>query len=531
MSKTTVRELVTRWGFQVDDKPLKDMKNSVESLKSQMKLVVGAAAAVGVSLFAIAKSTANAGDEAAKTARSLGLTAESLQELEFAASIGGVGAKQLSTGMLKLQRAAKEAGDGVATYKDTFDELGVTVKNQDGTLKSSEMLMGEIADRFETMPDGTKKSALAMDLFGRSGGRLVNVLNGGSKGLRELRDEAQKSGFVISEADTVLSEEFNDSLNRLQSVVKGLKNQIGVGLLRPIKGIIDQMRGWILANRALLKQNLEKFVKTLVSFLKSFVVVMKNIFTVVNGVVQAFGGWERALNFVLQAMVAILALKFLGAIGAIAKGVFTLAKAWKFMGNASLIAAAKAAIIPILIGAGIALAILAIEDLVAFFQGKDSVTGVIVEKFREAFGFLEEKFKGLGPIAKTAINIVLIPLRNMINLVRTAVGVFQGLKSGGLSGGIDALKEGFKRQFSVGEENSGIAGALGLGGLGIDPGNSPAQGGGGGVVNKVDSNIEVIVPPGTSPEQVGPFVQEGIKDALGGVLRETSRATRPQVEF
>lgn len=529
MSKTTVRELVTRWGFQVDDKPLKDMKNSVESLQNQMKLVVGAAVAVGGALFGIAKSTANAGDEAAKTARSLGLTAESLQELEFAASIGGVSQGQLSTGMLKLQRAAKEASDGVATYKDTFDELGITVKNQDGTLKGSEMLMGEIADRFEKMPDGTKKSALAMDLFGRSGGRLVNVLNGGSKGLRELRDEAQKSGFVISEADTVLSEEFNDSLNRLQSVVKGLKNQIGVGLLRPIKGIVDQMRAWILANRELLKQNLDKFVKVLISFLKSFVTVMKNIFNVVDGVAQAFGGWTKALNFVLQAMTAILALKFLGAIGSMAQGVLSLAKAWRFMGNTALLASLKAAIIPVAIGAAIALAVLAIEDLVAFFQGKDSVTGVIVEKFKEAFDFLGQKFNELGPIAKAAIGIVLTPLRAMITTIRTVADIISSVKKDGASGIFGALKRGVMNFSGAGGD--GLAGAIGLGGVDLTPANAPSQSAGGSVVNKVDSSIEVNVPPGTSPEQVGPFVQEGIKDALGGVLRETSRATRPQVEF
>ena len=55
----------------------------------------------------------------------------------------------------------------------------------------------------------------------------------------------------------------------------------------------------------------------------------------------------------------------------------------------------------------------------------------------------------------------------------------------------------------------------------------------GGATNTIslDAPISITVPPGTTPELIGPQVQQGVKDGLNEVLRETFLSTQPNAEF
>ena len=95
----------------------------------------------------------------------------------------------------------READQGVATYSDSFNALGLSVRDSEGNLKSNEQVLGEIADRFADMADGATKAALAMEIFGRSGASMINMLNGGSAAIKELNYEvsdnfAQNAEFL-----------------------------------------------------------------------------------------------------------------------------------------------------------------------------------------------------------------------------------------------------------------------------------------------------------------------------------------------
>lgn len=546
-----VRDLITRWGFKIDDKPLKDLENGIKDVKASLAAVGAAGIAAAGSLFGIAKMTANVGDEAAKAARSIGITSESLQELAFAASIGGVEQNQLVTGMQKLSRSASEAADGVATYKDAYDELGINVKKTDGSIKSSEEILTEVADAFQKLPDGTRKTALAMDLMGRSGAQMINVLNGGSEGLQKLRQEAQDSGFVLSETETVLAEEFNDSLNRMFSVLKGVRNQLGVALLKPIKGIIDQIRLWVLANRDIIKTKLDKFIKVLVTVTQVAFQIFKRIFEAINALVRVFGGWERAVRIVTLAMVGLVGAQMLLGIGQMISGLMGIVKAFRTMGAAALVANAKALLIPILIGAAVVALGLLIEDVISFFQGKNSITGVVVEKFQamfqslkekflnfvgfvktsfvskfnEVFTALQDRFSKFGGFVKAAISIALTPVRLLIAGLRTVGNVVSAVKGGkGISGVFGAIKGGlaaaFAPQISAGQGNDPTLNeSLGLGGIGKSATVSNQSSSNQNIVN----NLKVEVPPQLSAEQAAAATQLGVKDAMASVLRETSR--------
>ena len=215
----TVRELTTRFNFKVDQAGLKKLNARIGDVKKSIAKVGAIAVGATAALFGIARSVAIAGDNAAKNARRLGLTAEALQELQFAADRAGVSQGEFNVGLRGLARAASEAMDGVATYKDAFDELGVTVVDQNDNMKTTDALLSDLADAFAKLPDGPRKTALAMQVMGRSGSQMITMLSGGSAEILKMRERARELGLVLDEETTKKSEEFIDSLTDLKAVL------------------------------------------------------------------------------------------------------------------------------------------------------------------------------------------------------------------------------------------------------------------------------------------------------------------------
>jgi hypothetical protein len=225
---TLTLDLIAKVGGFVDgmDKAERKSKDSTKKIAGYAKNVsiafaaTGAAAAAG--LVALVNASINAADELSKTSKIVGVAIDDLSGLKHAAELSGVEFAQLESGLIKLNRSTADAFEGVGAGADAYDALNISVKNADGTLKNNYDLIEEIADRFQEMEDGAKKAALAQDLFGRSGAKLIPLLNGGAEGLAEFRKEAERLGLVIDQETGDAAEQFNDNIDRLKKSLVGL---------------------------------------------------------------------------------------------------------------------------------------------------------------------------------------------------------------------------------------------------------------------------------------------------------------------
>ncbi|MDV7396821.1 hypothetical protein RZS08_35815, partial [Arthrospira platensis SPKY1] len=83
--------------------------------------------------------------------------------------------------------------------------------------------------------------AIAQELFGRSGAKLIPLLNSGADGLEALRQEAEELGLVIGGDAARAAEQFNDSLTRIDAVRRGLFNGIAQQLLPTLNALTDTL--------------------------------------------------------------------------------------------------------------------------------------------------------------------------------------------------------------------------------------------------------------------------------------------------
>lgn len=175
-----------------------------------------------VSLANFVKAGADAADQAGKMAQAAGTTVEQFSRYSYAASLSDISTEELASSMARLNKNMVEAAGGSRQQAAVFSAMGVSVKNANGSLRSADEVMTDVAEKFSRMKDGASKAALAQELFGKSGARLIPLLNQGRAGLRELADEADNFGLTITTEGAASAEMFNDSLTKMKKIGEGL---------------------------------------------------------------------------------------------------------------------------------------------------------------------------------------------------------------------------------------------------------------------------------------------------------------------
>lgn len=201
---------------------------SVRNRMGRFKVAVtAAAAAAGLAL----NKTAGSIDNIAKTSARLGLTAQQLQSIQFAAGQTGVSAEELNKGLSRFARNISEANSGIGTAKTSFETLGISLTDSNGKLKDNNDLFEEVTDAFQNLKNPADRIRVAYDLFGRSGEKLVNTLSAGSGGIKEMRDRFTALTFDLTEKQASAVEAANDRFSELSVILSSIGQQIAAFIM------------------------------------------------------------------------------------------------------------------------------------------------------------------------------------------------------------------------------------------------------------------------------------------------------------
>lgn len=198
----TVDLLAKTGSFETDikraERTTESAMGGIASRASAAGAVLGTALVAGAAAAAVAlKGAIDRADELSKAASKIGVDIGALSGLSFAAELADVSLNQLQGGITKLIRAQESAASGQGDLASLFATLGVSATDASGKLRAADEVLLDLADVFQALPDGAEKTALAVDLFGRSGASLIPLLNEGSSGIREMTDEAARLGLVL----------------------------------------------------------------------------------------------------------------------------------------------------------------------------------------------------------------------------------------------------------------------------------------------------------------------------------------------
>ncbi len=238
-----LRELAAKYDLKFNDAGFKKADNAIGGTLDKLKKL-GAAMGAIVAVRGVWKfidEVRALGDELDKSTASLGISREALQEWHFAAGLGGVDAQAFTLSLRRLQRAAAESADGIATYKDEFDKMGVSVKDSEGKLKDVDTILMDMATGLGNLENDTQRVATSMILLGRTGPRLLPLFREGAEGIEKMRHEAHKLGGVMHDEIIDTSVELTDSLWRWDWAMRGIKDTIAIHLLHAVNWLAKGM--------------------------------------------------------------------------------------------------------------------------------------------------------------------------------------------------------------------------------------------------------------------------------------------------
>lgn len=179
--------------------------------------VAGTAAAVA----AFAKVNFDAIDRLGKTASKLGINVELLQSMRYAAEQTGIAQNTLDMALQRFIRRTGEAAKGTGEAKGALRDLGIQLKNNDGTLRDTRDILFDVAEGIKNTTSPAEQLRLAFKFFDSEGAALVNTLKDGRAGLEAFEKKAQSLGFVLDQQTISATEEFNNNIATIRRQVTG----------------------------------------------------------------------------------------------------------------------------------------------------------------------------------------------------------------------------------------------------------------------------------------------------------------------
>lgn len=469
-----VREMLTKWGFKIEHEKLTRVEQQLEGIKRRLEFL--AAVEVAKGLFNLVERFSKVGEELHSVSQAVGIGVEDFQRLAFSASQASVSQEELSGSMRRLARQIYSAREGSEEANRAFQALGISPERVKG-FKNAEAALLAVSDQMRSIDDPIKKAALAQQLLGRSSTHMVGYLSQGSAALRAQGIEANKLGIILSEKQVHALVKVENALTKFWAVLKSIASIIAAEVAPVLEYLINDFIKFFGANRDFIQGNMIEFLGKL-AFAFGFVwEALKFGITLVKDLAKQFHMDNQLLSFI-------------GLIGGVV---------------GSLLAARKA------------------------FQ----LLFYIIDTVKLTFGLLASPivvFLALAALIFVALHDIWEGIHGRptwINTFMEWLGIADAVNG--------AFETAFEWLFKIWEIGTKVTATLGQGILGaVTLGNSSAltpemtrgitsagAPGGGAPSYAVSAPMNISVPAGTNPADVGSAVGDAVREHLDYVHRQT----------
>jgi hypothetical protein len=201
---SALREVLAVFDIIVNDAQLEAGNKKIDSFVDKLKGIGEAFAA-----FKIVETISSFGMHVAQAARAaefgaarIGMGVDQYQKLSQVADNYGLSVEQLQVSTRMFERALSDTGGTVAQFqskghhiRDSFKNLGLDPKQFAG--KTLDQILPDVADAFKKIEDPISRTAIALRLFGHRGLAILPML---TKGGEELRREFAAAIPVFEDA-------------------------------------------------------------------------------------------------------------------------------------------------------------------------------------------------------------------------------------------------------------------------------------------------------------------------------------------
>jgi hypothetical protein len=256
---------------------------------------LGVAAAAAITTVALmVKSAIDMADATLKVAEKIGDTTEALSVLQYTARAANVPTESLNASLLLMARNLSDAAQGTGEARFAIKDLGLDAQAL-ANMKPSQAV-AEIAQAMEGVSKQGDRVRIAMDIFGRSGADMVNVMRGGKVALAASADEAQRFGRIITDDTARASRQLKNEVQALQERLGGLSLEMAQYTTPALIKMAEAMTTFANKDHTVFVQGLSTAMKSVAHVAIGLAAAMEDIGLKI-GAVSAAGVAVAKLNF------------------------------------------------------------------------------------------------------------------------------------------------------------------------------------------------------------------------------------------
>lgn len=306
-------------------KALRDIGRAGGQLMGKIGLPMGLSlGALAYGVKAATSSVLEYGGAIQDASDKTGVAAGLLQAYRFGAEQAGVGAEELDEALVKLNKGLAEAAAGKDKgFAALMAKMKIPLRDAKGNIISVAEAMPQIANAFEKTTDPALRTRMAMELFGKSGAKLIPWLKEGKGGLMEMLAEAERLGIGIDDKAIGALDRFGDELGKVRWQVRAQWGRI-VGEVTPmVLPLVKSLQEWIAVNKEMIRAEVGAWIGGIANELKNvnwkeFRADVKATWVAIKGFVEAVGGMKNifiglAAVFLAGPLAALLSIG--GAVG------------------------------------------------------------------------------------------------------------------------------------------------------------------------------------------------------------------------
>lgn len=291
----------------VGDK-MKDVGGKIEDAGKKLAGLSGAAAAIGGGLLKLGYDAVTSADELNTLSKQTGISTDDLQKMQYASDLVDVSLEDITGALRKMKTKIDPANK-------TFQELGVSVTNADGSLRDATDVFYDSLTALSKIENETERDKVAMELFGKGADSLAGIIDDGGAALKAFGEEAENMGLILDEDTISALNDTNDELDKTKANIQKTMGVIGSQVASVVSPLLEKISGLIGKVTERLRQltpeqteTILKIVGVVAALAPAIIVIGKlvsgigSVVSIIGTVVGVLGG---PLTIAIAAIIAI----------------------------------------------------------------------------------------------------------------------------------------------------------------------------------------------------------------------------------
>lgn len=233
----------------------------------------------------------------APVAGAMGLSVEDVTTALSAMSMAGIKGSQAGTSLRTMLTRMVKPTDAVAA---AMDELGISVTNQDGSMKSLDEIVSNLRTSFDGLTE-SEKAKYAATLAGQEGmAGMLSLLNLTEEEYNEIAKSMDNAGGVAEQTAAIMQDNLQSKIEQLGGSLESLAIKLADYVIPYLQKFVEWLTSLVDKFTALDPETQKTILKfaAIVAAIGPVLVVLGKLVTGVGSVITTFGKIPGAIKTV-----------------------------------------------------------------------------------------------------------------------------------------------------------------------------------------------------------------------------------------